>query len=127
MNAAIATAGSVAAYVAAGLVRGWAGSYAEGGIVPQVAGVPSTGDQHVARVNPGELILNEAQQENLASLLAAQKAMLAYRESEGDKSPRQIVVELNGDVYGLDSEEVGRAVYRNIRSLQEEGRLDRWR
>ena len=127
VNAAIATAGSVAAYVAAGLVRGWAGSYAEGGIVPQVAGVPSTGDQHVARVNPGELILNEAQQENLASLLAAQKAMLAYRESEGDKSPRQIVVELNGDVYGLDSEEVGRAVYRNIRSLQEEGRLDRWR
>lgn len=127
VNAAIATAGSVAAYVAAGLVRGWAGSYAEGGIVPQVAGVPSTGDQHIARVNPGELILNEAQQENLASLLTAQEALLAYRESEDGKTSRQIVVELNGDVYGLDSEEVGRAVYRNIRSLQEEGRLDRWR
>ena len=126
-NAAIATAGSVAAYVAAGLVRGWAGKYAEGGIVPQVAGVPSTGDQHLARVNPGELILNEAQQENLASLLTAQQALLDYRASEEREGQRQIVVEISGDVYGLDSEEVGRAIYRNIRSLQEEGRIDRWR
>ena len=126
-NAAIATAGSVAAYVAAGLVRGWAGKYAEGGIVPQIAGVPSTGDQHIARVNPGELILNEAQQENLASLLTAQQALLDYRASEEKEGHRQIVVEISGDVYGLDSEEVGRAVYRNIRSLQEEGRIDRWR
>lgn len=126
-NAAIAAAGSAAAYIAAGLVRGWAGSYAEGGIVPQVPGVSSTGDQHIARVNPGELILNKAQQENLASLLSMQEAMLTYRESAEKSAPRQIVVEMNGEVYGLDSEEVGRAIYRNIRSLQEEGRIARWK
>lgn len=127
VNAGIAAAGSVAAYVAAGLIRGWAGKYAKGGVVPQVAGVPSTGDQHIARVNPGELILNKAQQGNIAQLLTSQEALLAMKESEGDRSSRQIVIELNGDVYGLDSEEVGRAIYRNIRSLQEEGRIDRWR
>ena len=125
-NAAIATAGSVAAYIAAGLVRGWAGSYAEGGIVPQVPGVPSTGDQHVARVNPGELILNEAQQENIATLLSAQRAMLEYEASESGGSQRQLIVEISGDVYGLDSEEVGKAIYRNIKGLQEEGRINRW-
>ena len=126
-NAAIATAGSAAAYLAAGLVRSWAGSYAEGGIVPKVAGVPDTGDRHVASVNPGELILTRAQQDNLASLLTAQEAMLDMRSGAEDAGARPIVVEITGDVYGLDSEEVGRAVYRNIRSLQEEGRLDRWR
>ena len=125
-NAAIATAGSIAAYAAAGLVRGWAGKYAEGGIVPKVAGVPDTGDQHIAAVNPGELILTKAQQENLAGLLTAQEAMLAYREAEGRRETRQLTVEISGDVYGLDSEEVGRAIYRNISSLQTEGVIGRW-
>ena len=125
-QAALAAAGSAAAYIAAGLVRGWAGSYAEGGIVPQVPGIPSTGDQHVARVNPGELILNEAQQENIAALLSAQRAMLEYEASESGGSQRQLIVEISGDVYGLDSEEVGRAIYRNIKGLQEEGRINRW-
>lgn len=125
-NAAIATAGSVAAYIAAGLVRGWAGSYAEGGIVPQVPGVSPTGDQHIARVNPGELILNEAQQANIAALLSAQRAMLEYEASESGGAQRQLIVEISGDVYGLDSEEVGRAIYRNIKGLQEEGRINRW-
>lgn len=127
VNAAIAAAGSIAAYAAAGAIRGLAGSYAEGGIVPQVAGVPSTGDQHIARVNPGELILNEAQQGNIASLLTAQQAIIDSRKADTAGDARSIVIEIDGDIYGLDSEEVGRAIYRNIRSLQEEGRIGRWR
>lgn len=123
----IATGASAAAFIAAGTIRGLAGKYAEGGIVPQVAGVPSTGDQHLARVNPGELILNEAQQANIAQLLAAQEAMLDMRNSGSGSSSSTLTVVLDGDVYGLDSEEVGRAIYRNIRSLQEEGRIGRWR
>lgn len=128
VNAALATAGSVAAYVAAGLIRGWAGSYAEGGIVPQVAGVPSTGDQHIARVNPGELILNEAQQGNLAAILSTQQAMIDARAADDAIGPRSIVINLSGaEIIGLDSEEVGRAIYRNIRSLQTEGVIGGWR
>ena len=127
VNAAIAAAGSIAAYAAAGAIRGLAGSYAEGGIVPQVAGVPFTGDQHIARVNPGELILNEAQQGNIASLLTAQQAIIDSRKADTAGDARSIVIEIDGDIYGLDSEEVGRAIYRNIRSLQEEGRIGRWR
>ena len=128
VNAALATAGSVAAYVAAGLIRGWAGSYAEGGIVPQVAGVPSTGDQHIARVNPGELILTEAQQGNLAAILATQQAMIDARAADDATGPRSIVINLSGaEIIGLDSEEVGRAIYRNIRSLQTEGVIGGWR
>ena len=127
VNAALATAGSVAAYIAAGLVRGWAGSYAEGGIVPKVAGVPSTGDRHVASVNPGELILTEAQQGNIARLLTAQEAMIDAREAESVRGAGNIVINLSGaEIIGLDSEEVGRAIYRNIRSLQVEGVIGRW-
>lgn len=43
-----------------------AGSYAEGGIVP---GNNYSGDNMIARVNSGEVILNAAQQNNLASRL----------------------------------------------------------
>ena len=123
----IATGASAAAFIAAGTIRGLAGKYAEGGIVPQVPGVSSTGDQHLARVNPGELILNEAQQANIAQLLAAQEAMLDMRNSGSGSSSSTLTVVIDGDIYGLDSEEVGRAIYRNIRSLQEEGRIGRWR
>lgn len=106
-GAALAGAGSVAAFAAGAALDSWAGSFAEGGIVPQVAGVPSFGDRHLASVNPGELILNASQQQNLAGQLAG--------------------VTINIEtVYGLDSDEVGRAVYRNIKSLQSEGVLSKW-
>lgn len=102
-----AAAGGVAIAAGAGL-EAWAGSFAEGGIVPQVAGVPSYGDRHLASVNPGELILNQSQQ-----------AVLAGQLSGG------ITVNID-NVYGLDSSEVGQAVYRNIKTLQHEGVLGRW-
>jgi hypothetical protein len=54
-----------------------AGKYARGGIVGKVSGVASTGDRHLAAVNPGELILNEAQQGNLYKELTAAGEMLA--------------------------------------------------
>ena len=107
-GAALASAASVAAFAAGALVDSWAGSFAEGGIVPQRAGVPSTGDQHIAGVNPGEVILNHAQQSNLAAQLTG--GINVYIDA----------------AYGLDSEEVGRAVYRNIKVLQTEGVLGRW-
>lgn len=46
-----------------------AGSYADGGIIP---GNRHSGDMQVANVNAGELILNRAQQGNLASQLSQQ-------------------------------------------------------
>lgn len=49
-------AGSAAAFAGAGVVRGIAGSFESGGVVP---GPPSTGDQSLAAVNPGEEILRE--------------------------------------------------------------------
>ena len=73
------------------------------------------------------MILSEAQQANIAQLLTAQEAMLDMRNSASGSSSSTLTVVLDGDVYGLDSEEVGRAIYRNIRSLQEEGRIGRWR
>lgn len=38
------------------------GKYAAGGYIPSVAGVPATGDNLTAHVNPGEVILTPAQQ-----------------------------------------------------------------
>ena len=46
-------------------------AYANGGIVPARAGVPATGDNMMARVNPGELILNEAQQGVIAGKMSS--------------------------------------------------------
>ena len=124
VQAGIATAGSIAAYVASGIVSGLAAKYATGGIVPKVPGVPSTGDQHLARVNPGELILNQAQQENIAALLTTRD--VAAEMQRDSYSSSTIVIRIDGDIYGLDSEEVGRAVYRNIKSLQTEGVIGSW-
>lgn len=45
-------------------------AFANGGIVPAVAGAPSSGDKVIARVNPGELILNEAQQDTISGKLS---------------------------------------------------------
>lgn len=54
--------------VASGLIKASAGSFANGGIVP---GSSFSGDRLTARVNSGELILNEAQQGTLAKSLMA--------------------------------------------------------
>lgn len=43
--------------------------FENGGIVPKIAGLPSFGDSHMVRVNPGEMILNTSQQSNLFRLL----------------------------------------------------------
>lgn len=113
--AAVCLVGAIAADVAAG-------SFKDGGIVPQQPGVPSTGDRHVAMVNPGELILNRAQQENIADQLVAsdaQRAMAAV--AEGGQT---VIVNLTGAyIYGLDEPAVGQAIYENIRTLQAEGVL----
>lgn len=44
-------------------------AFQDGGIVPGAAGIPRIGDNVLAAVNPGELILNEAQQDRIASRL----------------------------------------------------------
>ena len=49
----------------------------------------------------------------------SQQAVLAGQLSGG------ITVNIDS-VYGLDSNEVGQAVYRNIKTLQHEGVLGRW-
>ena len=113
-TAAIATAGSVAAYAAAGLVKGWASKFEQGGIVP---GNSKHGDQVLARVNSGELILNAAQQENLARIIEA-SAVLAQSTGQG----AGIHVHFDGvSFYGLDEASVGKAIYENIQNLKYEG------
>jgi hypothetical protein len=62
---------------AAGKSKEKAGKYAKGGIVGQASGISSVGDRHLAAVNPGELILNEAQQGNLYKALIAASEMLS--------------------------------------------------
>lgn len=57
---------SAAAYVAAGTVRGLAGNFEDGGIVP---GSSYTGDNLTANVNSGEMIITKEQQAKLFDLL----------------------------------------------------------
>jgi hypothetical protein len=64
-GAAIGAAGSAAAYTAAGVVSGLAGSYESGGIIP---GTSTTGDNLTANVNSGEMVLNKKQQASLFSM-----------------------------------------------------------
>lgn len=117
--AAAAGAASAAAFAAAAGLRAAAGSFEEGGIVPQVAGVPATGDHLTARVNAGELILNRAQQENLAAQIAAQDA-----QRQMFSASATIIVNMSGAyIYGLNEPAVGRAIYENIKTLQSEGVL----
>jgi hypothetical protein len=52
-----ALAGAAAASLAAGALRGYAGTFEQGGIVPQPPGVPATGDNVMIRANPGERIV----------------------------------------------------------------------
>lgn len=112
--AATATAGSVAAFVAAAGIKAAAAKYETGGIV---GGSSRHGDQILARVNSGELILNAAQQENLARIIEA-AAVLAQANGGGNG----ITVNFEGvSFYGLDEPAVGKAIYENIKTLQYEG------
>ena len=76
-------AAAAALKVAAGVIKASAGSigksgkFARGGIVGKVSGVASSGDRHIAAVNPGELILNEAQQGNLYKALTSAGELLS--------------------------------------------------
>jgi len=126
-GAALAAAGAIAAYTASGVIQGYAGSYAEGGIVPQIAGVPSTGDKHIAGVNPGELILDFADQISIATQLTEYSRISEMLGSLQSGSGTVIQVNLSGSqIYGLNEEAVGRAIYRNIKTLQHEGVLKKW-
>jgi hypothetical protein len=65
-----------------------AGKYAKGGIVGQMSGVSSVGDRHLAAVNPGELILNEAQQGNLYKALMGASELLSKAADFANASNR---------------------------------------
>jgi flagellar motility protein MotE (MotC chaperone) len=123
-GAALAAAGSVAAFGAAIAVDAWAGSFAEGGIVP---GTSYSGDKMVANVNSGELILNAAQQDRIASQLAMYSHLTDLLSSLQFSSNGGINIDLRGSTFNDMSEEaVGKAIYHNVRSLQAEGVLPRW-
>lgn len=127
VGAKAAGGGSLAAFGAAYLVDRWAGSYAEGGIIPQVAGLPSTGDRHVANVNPGELILNQAQQSAVAAQLTMFSRLTDLLSSLQFSAGGGIHISMAGaTINGLNEDAVGRAIYHNIRSLQAEGVLKSW-
>lgn len=68
------------------------GSYASGGIIP---GNSYSGDNLIANVNAGELILNKAQQRNVAAALSGNNPMGNLR-LETAITDRQIVVMLRG-------------------------------
>ena len=106
-------AGSVAAYAAASWARSQ--KFAQGGIV---GGTSYSGDNVLARVNSGELILNMAQQDNVANALSALADMSGIGGAEG----AGVNIYLSGaSFYGLDEPAVGKAIYDNIRQLQYEG------
>ena len=126
-GAALAAAGSAAAFGAAMAVDSWAGSYADGGVVPYISGIPATGDRLTANVNPGELILNQAQQDNLAAQLAEYSRISEAIGSFGSSTGSVIHIHLEGSTYNsLNEDAVGRAIYRNIKTLQKEGVLKAW-
>lgn len=106
-------AGSVAAYAAASWARSQ--KFASGGIV---GGTSYSGDNVIARVNSGELILNMAQQDNVAKALST----LADMSGIGTSGGAGVNVYLSGaSFYGLDEPAVGKAIYDNIQQLRYEG------
>ncbi len=124
VGASLATAGAAAAYTASGMIKSWANSFAVGGIVPAQSGVSTTGDQTVIYANPGELILNAAQQTNVARQL---EALAKINELVGPSSggSLSIGVAFNGPVFG-DQEAISRYVYDGIKRAQWEGVLKQW-
>lgn len=112
-GAALATAGSLAAYAAASWARSQ--KFASGGIV---GGTSYSGDNVLARVNSGELILNMAQQDNVAKALSTLADMSGLGTGQGGG----VSVYLSGaSFYGLDEPAVGKAIYDNIQQLHYEG------
>ena len=108
-------AGAVAAYAAASWAK--AQKFAQGGIV---GGSSYAGDNVLARVNSGELILNMAQQDNVAKALSTLAEMSGLTGSGG----AGVSVYMAGStIYGLDEPAVGKAIYDNIRQLHYEGVL----
>ena len=86
--------------VASGMIKASAGAFANGGIVP---GSSYSGDRLTARVNSGELILNEAQQGTLAkSLMAIQGFMNSLA---GGSSSGVTVNVFNNSTAGVNVEE----------------------
>lgn len=108
-------AGAVAAYAAASWAK--AQKFAQGGIV---GGSSYAGDNVLARVNSGELILNMAQQDNVAKALSTLAEMSGFTGSGGTG----VSVYMAGStIYGLDEPAVGKAIYDNLQQLHYEGVL----
>ena len=102
---------AIVAAAGAGIIRGWAGAFATGGIVQ---GPYDGTDNLVASVKAGEVILNHAQAQNTAKLL-----------SRMDDGGGAVVINFNGDVYG-DKEQIALMVYEKQKTMMREGRLERW-
>lgn len=116
VSAGLLTAGALGAVGSAGLLRNWAGKYAQGGLVK---GSSYSGDRLLASVNAGELILNTAQQDNLAKLITS-----SARLAELNGGANNININFEGvNFYGLDEPSVGKAIYENIKQLEYEGAL----
>jgi hypothetical protein len=107
------------------MIKGWANSFATGGIVPSQSGVSSTGDQTVIYANPGELILNAAQQQNLADQLSVLSRITDLMGGYSGGSGCTVAVAFNGPVFG-DQETIARYVYDGIKQAQWEGVLKQW-
>lgn len=106
-------AASVAAFGAAEWIKSQ--KFAHGGIV---GGSSYSGDNVLARVNSGELILNMSQQDNVARALST----LAEMSGLDGKGGAGINIYLSGaSFYGLDEPAVGKAIYDNIKQLRYEG------
>ena len=76
--------------------------FADGGLVPFVPGVPSTGDNVGAALNPGEIVLNKEMQSNLVKML----------QGGGSSGGSSTVVNVQGNVIANDDAEVDRLVRR---------------
>lgn len=98
------------ALVGAGVVRGLANKFEQGGIV---GGSGYTGDRHMIWANAGELILNRAQQRSIAGQLAS------------PSSGNTIHIDFSGQVFG-DQQSIAEYVYDGIRTAQNNGVIAQW-